>query len=62
MPDINDILGNMSQSDLKAAVKRAQEFAKTAEGKAMLEKMNKDEMQKVIKDNPDIVKKINRLL
>ena len=62
MPDIKDIFGNMSQSDLKAAIKRAQEFAKTAEGKEMLEKMNTEEMQKAIKNNPEIVKKINGLL
>lgn len=62
MPDINEILKNMSQSDLKAAIKKAQELANTAEGKELMKKMNKDELQKTIKNNPDIMKKINGLL
>ena len=70
--DIFEKLKGMNKKELSAAVKKAQEFAKTDEGKAFVEKIRKGEagidksvqekLAKELGDNPDIAKKISDLL
>lgn len=69
MPDINDLLKNINKTDLQAAVKKAQEFSKTAEGQALVNRIKKSggtpdqkEIMKAIEKNPDFIKKLNDLL
>ena len=70
--DIFEKLKGMDKKELAAAIKKAQEFAKTDEGRALVEKIKKGEtgldksaQEKLMKEigaNPDIAKKISDLL
>ena len=70
--NILDKLKGMDKRELSAAIKKAQEFAKTEEGKALVEKIKKGEagidkstQEKLMKEsgaNPEIAKKISDLL
>ena len=70
--DIFEKLKGMDKKELSAAIKKAQEFAKTDEGRALVEKIKKGEtgldksaQEKLLKEigaNPDIAKKISDLL
>ena len=62
MADINDILKNMSKSDLSAAVKRAKMLAGTEEGQKLMQNMNTDQIRKEINNNPEILKIIKEML
>ena len=69
--DIFEKLKGMDKKELSSAIKKAQEFAKTDEGKAFVEKIKKGEagidkatQEKLIKEignNPDIAKKLSDL-
>ncbi len=69
--DIFEKLKGMDKKELSAAIKKAQEFAKTDEGKAFVEKVKKGEagidkstqekLMKEIGNNPDIAKKLSDL-
>lgn len=70
--DIFEKLKGMDKKELSTAIKKAQEFAKTDEGRALVEKIKKGEtgldksaQEKLLKEigaNPDIAKKISDLL
>lgn len=76
MKDIFEILRGLDKGSLKEAIKKAQEFSKTEEGKKVIEKLkngeavdelpiSKDEQSKIIseiKKNPELSKKINVFL
>ena len=68
---INDFLKNMDSAALADAVKAAQKYAKTEEGKKVIEGLKKGEkiggadkndIMSLIKNNPDLAKKLNGLL
>lgn len=70
--DIFEKLKGMDKRELSEAIKKAQEFAKTDEGRAFVEKIKKGEagidkstqekLAKEIGNNPDIAKKLSDLL
>lgn len=74
--DIFEMLGKVSKKDIDEAVKKAQEFTKTKEGKDMMEKIKKgekidgipisgEEQNKLISTlskNPEVMKKISEIL
>ena len=70
--NILDKLKGMDKRELSAAIKKAQEFAKTEEGKALVEKIKNGEagidksaqekLMKEIGENPEIAKSISELL
>ena len=70
--NILDKLKGMDKRELASAIKKAQEFAKTEEGKALVEKIkngeagiDKSTQEKLMKEigaNPEIAKKISDLL
>ena len=70
--DIFEKLKAIDKRELSQAVKKAQEFAKTDEGRAMIEKIKKGEggidkeaQEKLLQElgkNPDIAKKLSDLL
>lgn len=70
--DIFEKLKGMDKKELSAAIKKAQEFAKTDEGKQFVEKIKKGEagldkstqekLAKEIGNNPEIAKKLSELL
>ena len=68
---LNDFLKNMDSKTLAEAVKAAQEYAKTEEGKKTIESLkrgdkiggkDKNEIMSLLKGNPELVKKLNELL
>ena len=72
MKDILEKLKGMDKKELSSAIKKAQEFAKTDEGKEFVEKIRKGEagidnatqenLKKKLESNPDVVKMISDLL
>ena len=76
MKNIFDVLKSMDKDQLNDAVKKAQEFAKTDEGKSLMEKLknqkdlketgigdeNADSIIKQLRQNPDVIKKISDIL
>lgn len=70
--DIFEKLKGMDKKELSAAIKKAQEFAKTEEGKQLVEKIRKGEagidksaQEKIVKElsaDPDVAKKLSDLL
>ena len=76
MKNIFDVLKSMDKDQLNSAVKKAQEFVKTNEGKELVEKLknenslkdfgidekNKDAIAKALKENPDVAKKISDII
>lgn len=70
--DIFEKLKGMDKGELSAAIKKAQEFAKTDEGRAFVDKIKKGEagldksmqekIAKEIGNNPDIAKTLSDLL
>lgn len=72
MKDIMEKLKSMDKKELSAAVKKAQEFAKTEEGKELVEKIKKGEagidaatqenLKKKLEASPDVAKMISDLL
>ena len=70
--DIMEKLKGMDKKELSAAIKKAQEFAKTDEGKKLVEKIKKGEagidsatqenLKKKLEGNPDVAKMISDLL
>lgn len=70
--NIADILKGMNKSQLEDAVKKAKEFAATEKGREMIAELqasgklqggiNKDNIMKELKQNPDIAKKISDIL
>ena len=68
---LNDFLKNIDGKTLAEAVKAAQQYAKTDEGKKMVESIKKGEkiggkdkndIISLLKDNPDLAKKLNDIL
>ena len=76
MKNVFDVLKSMDKEQLNSAVKKAQEFVKTNEGKELMEKLksenglkeiginetNKEEIMKTLKENPDVAKKISDII
>lgn len=72
MKDILEKLKGMDKGELSAAIKKAQEFAKTNEGKELIEKIKKGEagidtatqenLKKKLEGNPDVAKMISDIL
>ena len=70
--DIFEKLKGMDKKELSAAIKKAQEFAKTDEGKQFVEKIKKgdagidgatqENLKKKLEGNPDVAKMISDLL
>ena len=68
---LNDFLKNMDSKTLAEAINAAQQYAKTDEGKKTIESLkrgekiggkDKNDIMSLIKNNPDLAKKLNGLL
>lgn len=68
MIDFTEMLRGIDKNTLQEGVQRAEAFAKTAEGKAMMAKLgksapsDKDALMDMLKKNPDIMKTIENFL
>lgn len=66
MADINDFFKNIDKKTLQKGIEKASEFAKTSEGKKMIDNIkknnpkDKDSIMKMIEQNPEMFKTIEK--
>lgn len=68
MSGIDDMLNGVDQKTLENGMRSAKQFANTPEGKAMIQKFkgqmptDKDSLMKLLSDNPEFIKHIEKFL
>ena len=68
MQDFKDVLKGMDPKMLEAGMKKAAEFAKTAEGQKMIAQFkdntpaDKDALLKMLSQNPELLKSVENLM